>query len=498
MCHRGKAFVDFQNDVTSADIRLAAREGLSSVEHVKRYTTTGMATDQGKTSNVNALMILSDTIGCSIPETGMTTFRPPYTPVTYGALAGRDVGDLSDPVRITPMHAWHVQVGAAFEDVGQWKRPWFYPRPREDMHATVRREAKAARTSLAIQDISTLGKIELRGPDTGEFLDRIYTNGFSKLAVGRCRYGLMCRDDGMVFDDGVATRLADDHFFITTTTGGASRVYDWLEELLQTDWPDLKVYVTSVTDHWAAMAVVGPRARDAMRDVAPDIALGNDAFPFLSMRTGAVAGLHARVFRISFSGELAYEVHVEAHHGLAAWQALMEAGRRYEITPFGTETMHLLRAEKGYIIVGQETDGTVTPLDLGMDWIVSKQKTFIGQRSLSRFDTARVDRKQLVGLLPEDPGLVLPEGACLIEPRTTTLATGGGMKRQQHSLTGAIGHVTSSYWSPNLGRSFALALVKGGRDRLGSVVHASLEVSTAPVRIVEAVFWDKQGKRLNA
>jgi sarcosine oxidase subunit alpha len=497
--HRDKAFVDFQNDVTAADIRLAVSEGLISVEHVKRYTTTGMATDQGKTSNVIALTILSEAIGRSIPETGTTTFRPPYTPVAYGALAGRDVGDLSDPIRVTPMHQWHVEAGAAFEDVGQWKRAWFYPRSGEDMHAAVQREAKATRTSLAIQDISTLGKIELRGPDTAQFLDRIYTNGFSKLAVGRCRYGIMCRDDGMVFDDGVTTRLADDHFFMTTTTGGAARVHDWLEELLQTDWPDLKVYLTSVTDHWATMVLAGPRARDAMQEVAPDIALDNDAFPHLSLRAGTVAGLPARVLRISFSGELAYEVHVAAHHGLATWQALMEVGRRFDITPYGTETMHLLRAEKGYIIVGQETDGTVTPLDLGMDWIVSKQKTFIGQRSLARADTARADRKQLVGLMPENSELVLPEGSQLVEPdASATMASGRGMRRKDNSSMAMIGHVTSSYWSPNLGRSFALALVKSGRSRLGTTIDVPLEGSTAKARIVEPVFWDKQGTRLNA
>jgi sarcosine oxidase subunit alpha len=485
--HPGKAFVDFQNDVTEADIRLAASEGLVSVEHVKRYTTTGMATDQGKTSNVNALAILSQAIGRPIAATGTTSFRPPYTPVTYGALAGRDIGALLDPVRVTPMHAGHVQAGAVFEDVGQWKRPWFYPGSGEAMPAAVAREAKAARTSVGIQDVSTLGKIEVRGPDAAEFLDRVYTNGFGKLAMGRCRYAMMCRDDGMVFDDGVTTRLADDQFFMTTTTGGAARVLDWLEELLQTDWPELKVYLTSVTDHWAAVALAGPRSRDLMRDLAPDMALENDAFPFLAMRTGVVAGLAARVFRISFSGELAYEIHVPAHHGLAAWQAIMAAGRPYDITPYGTEAMHLLRAEKGFIIVGQDTDGTVTPLDLGMDWIVSKQKNFIGKRSLSRIDTGRADRKQLVGLLPEDPAFVLPEGAQLVE------ATQG-----ERPATPSIGHVTSSYWSPNLGHSFALALVKGGRARLGALVYAPLDSAVVPARVVEPVFWDKKGARQNA
>lgn len=495
-----KAFVDFQNDVTVADIRLAAREGLTSVEHVKRYTTTGMATDQGKTSNVNALAILSNAISQPIPETGTTTFRPPYTAVTYGVLAGRDLGDLLDPIRITPMHAWHVARGAVFEDVGQWKRPWYYPRQDEDMHAAVRRESKAARTSLGIQDVSTLGKIEVRGPDAAEFLDRIYTNAFRKLAVHRCRYGLMCRDDGMVFDDGVTTRLADDHFFMTTTTGGAARVLDWLEELLQTEWPTLKVYLTSVTEQWAAIAVAGPQSRDLMKDLAPGMAFDNDAFPFLSMRTCTVAGLAARVFRISFSGELAYEIHVPSYHGLAAWEVAMEAGQKYDITPYGTETMHLLRAEKGFIIVGQDTDGTVTPIDLGMEWIVSKQKKdFIGKRSLSRPDTVRPDRKQLVGLFPEDPAITLSEGAQLIEAPPVIIPEAAQIiERQNSQPVRMIGHVTSSYWSPNLERSFALALVKGGRSRIGAMVYATFESSMVPVRIVAPAFWDKEGMRQNA
>lgn len=485
-----RAFVDFQYDVTARDIRLAASEGFVSVEHVKRYTTTGMATDQGKTSNTNALLLLAETLGRSPAEVGATTFRPPYSPVTYGALAGREIGALSDPIRTTAMHAWQVESGAVFENVGQWKRPLYCPRDGEDMRTAVRREAKAARTSVAIQDISTLGKIELRGADTAEFLDRVYTNVFSKLPIGRCRYGIMCRDDGMVFDDGVTTRLTDDHYFMTTTTTGAAHVYQWLEELLQTDWPHLAVYATSVTDQWAALALVGPRARDVLRALAPDIPLENAAFPLLSMRSGKVAGFNARVFRISFSGELAYEIYVPRHHGLAAWTAALEAGRPHGITPFGTEAMHVLRAEKGYFIAGQETDGTVTPYDLGLDRMVSTQKTFIGARSLARADSRRPDRKQLVGLLPEDPSLVLPEGAQLIDMERTS-----GTVTQPD--TRSIGHVTSSYWSPNLGRSFALALVKAGRARIGTTVIAPLETGKARTAVVAPVFWDKDGSRQN-
>lgn len=484
-----KSFVDYQHDVTVQDLQLAAREGLESVEHIKRYTTTGMATDQGKTSNVNAIGVLSQTLRKPMSSIGVTTFRPPYSPVTIGALAGRDRGSLIDPIRVTPMHAWHVAHGAEFEDVGQWKRSWYYPLGNEDLNGAVRRESAAARTSVGIQDVSTLGKIDVRGADAAEFLDRVYTNAFRKLGTNRCRYGIMCRDDGMVFDDGVTTRLADDHFFMTTTTGGASRVLDWLEELLQTDWPNLKVFPTSVTEQWAAVAVTGPRARELMRDVAPDLDLSNDAFQFLSMREGVVAGLPARVFRISFSGELAFEINVAADLGLALWEALFAKGQKYGITPYGTETMHLLRAEKGFIIVGQETDGTVTPIDLGMDWIVSKQKEFIGRRSLRRLDTTRSDRKQLVGLLPANADEVLPEGAQLVDTLPRDLG---------RETAASIGRVTSSYWSPNLGRSFALALVSNGRARIGTSVFAPLETHGIKVEIVEPVFIDKEGTRQNA
>jgi sarcosine oxidase, subunit alpha len=435
--------VDLQNDVTAADIQLAVREGFGAIEHAKRYTTAGMGTDQGKTGNVAALAILSKTLGRQIAETGTTTFRAPYTPIRFGALAGRERGELSDPIRVTPMHSWHVAAGAAFEDVGQWKRPRYYPRGGEDVDAAVRRECTAVRASLGVQDVSTLGKIEAKGRDVAQFLDLIYTNSFSRLPTYRCRYGIiMCGDDGVVFDDGVTTRFDDDHYYMTATTGGAARVLERLEEWLQTEWSHLEVYLTSVTDQWAAAAIAGPRAGDLMRELAPAVAFDDQCFPFLSVREGLVAGIPARLFRISFSGELAYEINAPSSFGLALWEAIMNSGVKHGIVPYGTETMHVLRAEKGFIIVGQETDGTTTPVDLGMDWIVSKQKKdFIGKRSLSRTDTSRPDRKQLVGLLPEDPTLVLPEGAQLTE---TSHARG------QSSIDGRgvipmLGHVTSTY-----------------------------------------------------
>ena len=486
---RAKAFVDFQSDVTAADVDLAVREGFVAAEHLKRYTTTGMATDQGKTSNLNAAAILAALTGKSIAETGTTTFRPPYTPVAFGALAGRDLGERLEPVRVTPLHRWHAEHAAVFENVGQWKRPWYYPRPGEDLHAAVARECRTMRAAVGVLDASTLGKIEVTGPDAARFLDRVYTNTFSTLGAGRCRYGLMCREDGMVLDDGVSTRLAEDRFFMTTTTGGAARVLDWLEDLLQTEWRDLKVYLTSVTEQWSVITVAGPRAREVLQRLAPRMALDNAAFPFLSMREGEVAGVAARVFRISFSGELSYEIHVRADDALGVCVAVMRAGAPFGIVPYGTQAMHVLRAEKGFIVVGHETDGSVTPLDLGLARMVSKTKDFIGRRSLARPDTSRADRKQLVGLLPDDPRTVLPEGAQLVAgelPRP---------RPRRNRAIPMIGHVTSSYWSASLARGFALALVESGRSRIGQWVWAPLESGALRARIVEPVFWDPAGAR---
>ncbi len=481
-----KQFVDLQHDVTAADVHLAAREGYESVEHLKRYTTLGMGTDQGKTANINGLAIMAETLGRDIPGVGTTTFRPPYTPVTLGAMAGRDVGALADPVRRTPMHHWHETAGALFEDVGQWKRPWYYPKQGESMQDAVDRECLATRNAIGVLDATTLGKIDIQGPDAAELLNRVYTNAWSKLAVGRCRYGLMLGEDGMVMDDGVTTCLGENHYLMTTTTGNAARVMGWLEEWLQTEWPDLKVYLNSVSEYWATIAIAGPFARELLAELTDDIDVANEAFPFMSLRSGTVAGIPARVFRISFTGEVSFEINVPSTYGLAMWNAVMMAGEKYGITPFGTETMHVLRAEKGYIIVGQDTDGTITPGDLGMDWIVSKKKPdFIGKRSLSRQDTARSDRKQLVGLLTENPSEVLPEGGQIV-----------AIVKDSPPMD-MIGHVTSSYYSANLGRSIALALVKGGHDRLGKSVYVPLEGRTVKAKVSKTVFFDPEGERLN-
>jgi sarcosine oxidase subunit alpha len=487
---RGKHFLDQAHDVTVNDVQLAAREGYTSIEHAKRYTTLGMAPDQGKTGNIQGMAVLGQALGVDNPgQIGTTTFRPPYTPVTIGALAGRDIGPLMDPVRKTPIHHWHEMAGCKWEDVGQWKRPWYYPQKGESMDDAVMRECSAVRSALGILDASTLGKIDIQGPDAVTLLNRIYTNAWDKLAVDSCRYGLMCGEDGMIFDDGVTARVADDHFLMTTTSGNAARVLEWLEEWLQTEWPELRVRCTSITEAWANITLCGPRARDLLSEFTDDIDLTPDAFPFMTMRHGTVAGIPARVFRVSFTGELSYEINVPASYGLGLWTAFMNAGEKFGITPFGTETMHVLRAEKGYIIAGQETDGTVMPEDVGMGWAVSKKKDFIGKRSMRRADSLRDDRKQLVGLLPVDPDEVLPEGGQITET---------AYKLPVPDPVPMIGHVTSSYRSPTMGCAFALALVKGGRSRHGETVFIPLEDRTVAATVTGPVFYDPDGEKLHA
>jgi len=482
-----KQFVDQQNDVTAAGIELATREGFESVEHVKRYTALGFGTDQGKLGNINGLAIAARSLGISISEMGTTMFRPNYTPVTFGAIAGRHCGELFEPKRYTALHKWHLQQGAEFEDVGQWKRPWYFPKNGEDLHAAVARECKAVRNAVGILDASTLGKIDIQGPDAREFLNRVYTNAWTKLDVGKARYGLMCKEDGMVFDDGVTACLADNHFVMTTTTGGAGRVLEWLEIYHQTEWPELKVYFTSVTDHWATMTLSGPNSRKLLAEVT-DIDLDKDAFPFMTWKEGKVGGVPARVFRISFTGELSYEVNVQADYALSVLEQIAEAGKKHGLTPYGTETMHVLRAEKGFIIVGQDTDGSVTPDDLGMGWCVGRTKPFswIGWRGMNREDCLKENRKQLIGLKPVDPNKVLPEGAQLVfDPKQPIPMT-------------MVGHVTSSYMSAAMGHSFAMALVRGGLKRIGERVYAPLvDGSVIEAEIVSPVFYDPKGDRQN-
>lgn len=480
-------FVELQRDSTVADVLDAVGHELRSTEHVKRATYIGTAIDQGRTSGALTAAIVNEAWGAGPGAQGPTNSRPPYTPVPYSVLAGPDRGPaLLDPVRTTPMHERHVERGAAFENVGQWKRPWYFPLPGESMHAAVDRECLAVRQAAGVMDASTLGKIELAGPDAAAFLDRLYSNRMSTLAVGSIRYGLMLGLDGMVWDDGVAMRLADDRFLVTTTTGGAAKVMDHVEEWLQTEWPDLRVYATSVTEQWATIAVNGPLARDVLDASGTDIDLGPASFPFMACRDGEVAGMPARVARVSFSGELAYEINVAGYLGLAMWDAVLAAGAPFGLTPYGTEAMHVLRAEKGFVIVGQDTDGTVSPHDLGMSWIVRKDDSeFIGKRSLRRADTLRQDRKQLVGVLPVDPRVWLPEGAQLVSPEHATTAPPVPM----------LGHVTSSYRSQVLERSFALAMVAGGHERIGGHVVSPTPRGPVECEVVAPVFYDVERAR---
>lgn len=482
-----KAFVDYQNDVTAADIALAVRENYHSIEHVKRYTALGFGTDQGKLSNVNGFVLTARALKKPVSEVGTTTYRPAYTPVTLGALAGTMVGETFDPRRYTPIQAAHEARKAEFEPVGQWLRPWYFPKPGEDMHAAVARECLAARKDVAVMDASTLGKIQIDGPDAREFLNRVYSNAWSQLAPGKCRYGLMLDENGMVMDDGVTACINNTQFYMTTTTGGAARVLTWLERWHQTEWPELKLWMTSVTDHWSTVAVVGPKSRAVLQRLCPDLDLSAESFKFMDWRPATAAGLPARVFRISFSGELAYEINVESGYGHYLWEAVMAAGAELGITPYGTETMHVLRAEKGFIIVGQDTDGSVTPIDLGMAWAVGMKKpfSFIGRRSLARSDTARADRKQLVGLLPVDPHTVLAEGAQLLDTPSP------------QAPAAMLGHVTSSYHSAFLGRSFAMALVKGGAQRQDQTLYAWARGKVVPVKVAASVFVDPEGVHPN-
>lgn len=481
-----KAFVDFQNDVTAKDIRLAVQEGFHSIEHVKRFTTNGMATDQGKLSNMHGLAIAAEALGKEIPEVGLTTFRAPYTPTTFGAIIGQNRHNLFDVTRTTPIHESEVASGAIFEDVGNWKRAWYYPRAGEDMQAAVSRECKTVRESVGIFDASTLGKIEVVGPDAAEFMNLMYTNPFMKLGVGKLRYGIMCREDGFIYDDGVVGRIAENRFHVTTTTGGAPRVLAHMEDYLQTEFPNLKVWLTSTSEQWAVIAVQGPKAREIIAPFVEGIDLSNEALPHMSMATGKICGVETRLMRMSFTGEMGYEINVPANYGLAVWDELYAATEKAGGCAYGTETMHVLRAEKGFIIVGQDTDGTVTPHDAGLGWAVGKKKTdFVGIRGLKRPDLVAEGRRQLVGLKSVDGKTVVDEGAQLVDDPN------------QPAPMKIIGWVPSSYWSSNVEAPIALALVEGGHSRMGDTVHASHGDGFVAMEICEPVFVDQEGGRVH-
>jgi sarcosine oxidase subunit alpha len=483
---RAKAFVDFQNDVCAKDVSLAVQEGMRSIEHIKRYTTTGMATDQGKLSNINALAIAAAELKKPIPAVGLTTFRPPYTPVSFGAFAGPARGDLFDPIRRTAIHEWAAENGAAFEDVGQWKRAWYFPGSRESMRDAVARECRTTRASVGLFDASTLGKMEVVGPDAATFLERMYANAFQKLEVGRCRYGLMLSEAGFLMDDGVIARLKPDRFHVTTTTGGSPRVLAHMEDYLQTEFTDLRVWLTSTTEQWATIAVQGPRARETIAPLFEGVDLSNSAMPHMSVRETRISGVPVRLMRVSFTGELGYEINVPSHFGRAIWEAAWREVQKHGGCVYGTEAMHVMRAEKGYVIVGQETDGTVTLADLGLDWAIGKtKKDFVGKRSLARSDMLADNRKQLVGLLTDNPAIALEEGAQVTESANAPIGSS------------ALGHVTSSYRSEAVGRPIALALVAAGRSRVGAKLHVPMTSGAVSVTVVSPVFYDKEGARLS-
>ena len=482
--------VDLQRDQTVRDVLRALGAGMRAVEHVKRYTSISTGADQGKTSGVAAIGVMSVLLGEEdLGGIGTTTYRAPYAPVSFAALAGRRRGKLFDPARITSIHPWHLEHGAEWEDVGQWKRPRYYPQGDEDMDAAVLRECAAVRTSVGAMDGTTLGKIEIRGADTARFLDRIYTNGFLKVPVGKGRYGVMCGPDGMIMDDGVTMRLAEDRFFMTTTSSGAAAVLDHLEEWHQTEWPDLDVSMTSVTEQWATITVAGPRSRDVIAKLAPGLDVSQEAFGFMEFRDTVLAsGIPARIPRISFSGELAFEIDVEAFYGRTVWEDVLAAGEEFGITVYGTETMHVLRAEKGLIIVGQDTDGTITPHDANMSWVVgAKKKDFVGKRSLDRPDSVREDRRQLVGLLSADGTTRLEEGAQIVDFGTPITPEDGPVPM--------IGWVSSSYLSAELGQPFALALVDGGLGRIGETVRSPQGDRLVDLTITSPVLVDPEGAR---
>ncbi|MFH5775763.1 sarcosine oxidase subunit alpha family protein [Paracoccus sp. NGMCC 1.201697] len=481
-----KMWLDFQNDVKVSDVELAAQEGYESVEHTKRYTTLGMATDQGKVSNINGLAVLSAALKQPIPATGTTTFRPPYTPLTLGTIAAEGRRDLFQPLRKTPMHGWHEARGAHWEPVGHWRRPYCYPKSGESHAEAVAREVRAVRAGVGTLDASTLGKIVVKGPDAGRFLDMIYTGMMSTLPVGKCRYGLICNENGFLVDDGVVARLSDDSWLVHTTTGGADRMHAHMEDWLQCEWWDWKVYAANVTEQWAQVAVVGPQARTLLERLG-GMDLSAEALPFMGWAEGEIAGIPARVYRISFSGELSFEVAVPAKRGLELWEKLHAAGADMGITPYGTEAMHVMRAEKGFIMIGDETDGTVIPQDLGLGWAISKKKDdYIGKRAQERSFMASADRWKLVGLESVD-GRMLPDGVYAVAEGVNA----NGQRNVQ-------GRVTSTYVSPTLDRPIAMGLVRHGPDRMGEVLEFPVAGQESfKARIVDPVFYDKEGSRAN-
>ena len=482
-----RAWLDQQNDVTAKDVKLAYQENFRSVEHLKRYTTLGMATDQGKTSNMGGLAIMAELAGKSIPEVGTTIFRPPYTPTAIGTFAGRSKGADFRPVRKTPSHAWAEEKGAVFVEVGMWLRAQWFPRPGEThWRQSVDREVAQTRKSVGICDVTTLGKIDVQGADAATFLNKIYCNPFAKVPVGKVRYGLMLREDGIAMDDGTAARLAEDHFVVTTTTANAVGVYRHMEFVRQCLFPDLDVQLISTTEAWAQFSVAGPKARDLLQKVVdPEHDISNEAFPYMACGEITVGGVRGRLFRISFSGELAYEIAVPTRYGDALIRRMVAAGEEFDAVVYGTEALGVMRIEKGHA-AGNELNGTTTALNLGMARMVNKKKDSIGSTLSERPGLNEDDALKLVGLRPVDPTNPVPAGAHLMTKGTPVDAA--------HDQ----GYVTSACYSPNLGHHIAIGYLKSGDARMGEVIRlvSPLTGVDHDVEVVSAHFIDPEGERL--
>ena len=482
-----KRFLDFQNDVAVSDIELAIREGYRSIEHVKRYTTLGMATDQGKTSNLNGLQLVSGIENKVVPSVGHTTFRPPYTPITIGAIVGREVGKHSKPTRKSPMHKWHENNNAVFVDAGVWLRPRYYKIGDENLFDASKREAENVRKNVGVCDVTTLGKIDVKGPDASEFLNRVYTNAWLKLPIGKARYGVMLREDGIVMDDGTTTRISEHHYHMTTTTAQAANVLSHLEYYLQVVWPDLNVNVVSTTEQWAGAAIAGPNSRKLLEKLFPNSDVSNEGLPFMGYLEGDLFGVKARIFRISFSGELAFEVNVESNFGNYMWEKIIEIGKEFNIQPYGTEALSTLRIEMGHV-AGSELDGRTIPYDTGLDGLASKKKDFIGKRSLNRKAFIADDRQRIVGLVPIDKKTSIPEGSHLVKDSKGKIPIP------------KLGHVSASCWSVEHNNPFSLAILKDGKNMIGQKLYAMspLKDKTIQVEVVSSHYVDPKGERVRS
>ena len=482
-----KRFVDFQNDVAVSDIEVALREGYRSIEHVKRYTTLGMATDQGRTSNLNGLQLVANVEKKIVPQVGHTTFRPPFTPITIGTIVGREIGKEYMPTRKTPMHKWHEKNNAVWVDAGAWKRPRYYKRGNENLFEASKREAKNVRDHVGICDVTTLGKIDVKGPDAAEFLNRVYTNAWLKLPIGKARYGVMLREDGIVMDDGTTTRISENHYHMTTTTAQAANVLSHLEYYLQVVWPDLNVNVVSTTEQWAGAALAGPKSREVLSKLFPELDVSNEGLPFMGYLEGKLFGVSARIFRISFSGELAYEINVPSDYGMFMWEKLIEIGEEFNIQPYGTEALSTLRIEMGHV-AGPELDGRTIPYDVSLEGLVSKKKDFIGKRSLMKEAFNKEDRQRIVGLVPLDRKSSIPEGSHLVEDSKAKLPNP------------KLGHVSSSCWSVENNNPFSLAILKDGKNMIGKKLYAvsPLKNTSIEVEVISSHYVDPKGERVRS